>query len=85
MVGFRGMGKMGLMKTKKKQHSLSAADPKPVQSNDPMSALEDPFYGHSDWVDPAMKQAVSQEARRMSQHSGKSIRRPQGVARTMGS
>ena len=47
--------------------------------------MEDPFYGHSGWVDPEIKQTVSQEQRRMSQHSGKTIRRPQGVARSMGS
>lgn len=73
------------MKAKQKQDSMRFADPKPRASSDPMSALEDPFYGHSGWVDPQMKQAVSQEARRMSQHRGQTIRRPQGVARTMGS
>ena len=73
------------MKTKKKHRSVASADPKPMSSSDPMSALEDPFYGHSEWVDPEMKQAVSQEGRRMSRHSGKTIRRPQEVARTMGS
>jgi len=46
---------------------------------------EDPLYGHSEWVDPEMKHTVSQEERRGSQHSGKTIRRPQHVARTMGS
>ncbi len=66
------------MKTKRKQSShLSPA---------PQSVLEeDPFYGHSEWVEPEMKQTVAQEARRMSQHSGKTIRRPKAVARTMGS
>jgi hypothetical protein len=64
------------MKTKNKQSSHSPIDPQP---------MEDPFYGHSGWVDPEIKQTVSQEQRRMSQHSGKTIRRPQGVARTMGS
>jgi len=64
------------MKTKQKPHSHSSLDPLP---------MEDPFYGHSGWVDPEIKQTVSQEQRRQSQHRGKTIRRPQGVARTMGS
>lgn len=66
------------MKTKRTRSSNEAPqDPKPV--------MEDPFYGHSEWVDPGMKQTVSQEERRMSRHAGKTIRRPQGVSRTMGS
>ena len=76
------------MKTKKKQSSHSstarqAADPMPLREM--MSPMEeDPFYGHSEWVDPEMKQTVAQEARRMSHHGGKTIRRPQGNVRTMG-
>lgn len=45
---------------------------------------EDPFYGHSEWVDAELKHAVAQEDRREAQHSGKTIRRPRKVARTMG-
>lgn len=45
---------------------------------------EDPFYGHSEWVDAELKQAVAQEERREAQHSGKTIRRPRKVSRTMG-
>lgn len=47
--------------------------------------MEDPFYGHSEWVDPEMKRMVSQEERRTAQHAGKTVRRPGRVARTMGS
>ena len=68
--------KMRVMKTKRKQHTNPSADPQP---------MEDPFYGHSEWVDAGMKQTVSQEERRMPRHRGKTIRRPEHVARTMGS
>ena len=46
---------------------------------------EDPLYGHSEWVEPEMKHMVSQEERRGSRHSGKTIKRPEHVGRTMGS
>ena len=46
---------------------------------------EDPFYGHSEWVDAELKHAVSQEERRAPRHSGKTIKRPAHVGRTMGS
>ena len=45
---------------------------------------EDPFYGHSEWVSPEMKHTAAQEERRASQHSGKTIKRPHKVTRTMG-
>lgn len=48
---------------------------------DPME--QDPQYGHSEWVDPELKQAVAQEERRTSRHAGKTIKRPRRVARTM--
>ena len=48
---------------------------------DPME--QDPQYGHSEWVDPEMKQAVAQEERRSSQHGGKTIKRPKRIMRTM--
>lgn len=48
---------------------------------DPME--QDPQYGHSEWVDPEIKQAVAQEERRSSQHGGKTIKRPKRVMRTM--
>jgi hypothetical protein len=64
------------MKTKRKQSSLSSPAPQPM--------YEDPFYGHSEWVDAELKHAVAQEDRREAQHSGKTIRRPRKVARTMG-
>jgi len=64
------------MKRKTKQQRTGGVPPEPV---------EDPFYGHSEWVDAPMKQAVSQEARRMSRHGGRTIRRPQDIVRTMGS
>jgi hypothetical protein len=76
------------MKAKRKHSSKSSSDPQPMRPMPPremMSAMdEDPLYGHSEWVDPEMKHTVSQEERRGSQHSGKTIRRPQHVARTMG-
>ena len=75
--GFWGGGRVGLMKTKRKQSSHSSPAPEPMME-------EDPFYGHAEWVEPELKQTVAQEARRMSQHSGKTIRRPKSVARTMG-
>jgi hypothetical protein len=68
---------MVVMKKQQKQNSQSSARPQPMD--------EDPFYGHAEWVDAGMKQVVSQEERRGSQHRGKTIRRPQHVARTMGS
>jgi hypothetical protein len=80
-VGERG--ESAAMKTKK-THRRPVPD-EPMNPGDPQTAGEDPFYGHSEWVDPEMKQAVSQEERRLSRHRGKTIRRPQGVARTMGS
>ena len=45
---------------------------------------QDPFYGHSGWVDPEIKHTAAQEHRRSSQHSGKTIKRPTNVTRTMG-
>ena len=60
-----------------KHHSSKSSDPTP----DPME--QDPQYGHSEWVDPEMKQAVAQEERRSSQHGGKTIKRPKRVMRTM--
>ena len=77
------------MKTKHKHSSKSSADPQPMgpmaprEITDPMDA--DPLYGHSGWVEPEMKQMVSQEERRGSHHSGKTIKRPAHVSRTMGS
>ena len=65
-----------MMKKQQKHSSHSPAQPQPM--------YEDPFYGHSEWVDAELKQAVAQENRRESQHSGKTIRRPHKVARTMG-
>lgn len=65
------------MKKQQKHSSHSPAQPQPM--------YEDPFYGHSEWVDAGMKQTVSQEERRMPRHRGKTIRRPENVARTMGS
>jgi len=44
---------------------------------------QDPQYGHSEWVDPEIKQAVAQEERRSSQHGGKTIKRPKRLMRTM--
>ena len=73
------------MKTKTKLRKGATAEPAPGKPNAPGPAPEDPFYGHSGWVDPELKQAVSQEERRMSRHRGKTIRRPLGIARTMGS
>jgi hypothetical protein len=77
------------MKTKSKQRSKSPADPQPMHpmpAREMMSLTEeDPLFGHSEWVDPEMKQMVSQEERRGSRHSGKTIKRPTQVARTMGS
>ena len=70
-------GKMAGMKKQQKHSSHSSAPPQPMD--------EDPFYGHSEWVDAEMKQAVAQENRREGQHSGKTIRRPRKLARTMGS
>jgi len=68
--------KIALMKKQQKHSNHSSAQPEPM--------YEDPFYGHSEWVDPELKQAVAQENRREAQHSGKTIRRPHKVARTMG-
>lgn len=62
--------------TTKHQGSKSSA---PIP--DPMD--QDPQYGHSEWVDPEMKQALAQEERRSSQHAGKTIKRPRRVVRTM--
>ncbi len=77
------------MKTKRKHSSKSSAHP---QSMGPMSPREiifptdeDPLFGHSEWVDPEIKHMVSQEERRGSHHSGKTIKRPAHVGRTMGS
>lgn len=52
-----------------------------IMKADPLE--QDPQYGQSEWVGPEMKQAVAQERRRLSQHAGKTIRRPDFVARTM--
>ena len=66
------------MKTKKKNTgSHSSPAPQPM-------AEEDPFYGHSEWVSPEMKHVAAQEERRTSKHSGKTVKRPQTVTRTMG-
>jgi len=76
------------MKTKRKHSSKSSADPQPMHPMPPREMMspmeEDPFYGHSEWGEPEMKQMVAQEARRMSQHCGKTTRRPKALARTMG-
>lgn len=66
---------MNAMKTQRSHSSPSSSQPQPMN--------EDPFYGHSEWVDPEMKQTVAQEERRSSQHAGKTIKRPKRVARTM--
>jgi hypothetical protein len=71
-----GVGSLLVMKKQQKHSSHSPAQPQPM--------YEDPFYGHSEWVDAGLKQAVAQENRREAQHSGKTIRRPHKVARTMG-
>jgi len=76
-MGLGGTGNMHVMKKQQKHSSHSTAQPQPM--------YEDPFYGHSEWVDAELKQAVAQENRREAQHSGKTIRRPHKVARTMGS
>ena len=73
------------MKTTHKQSSKSSAGPQPMPSHDPVPAMEDPFYGHAGWVDPEMKHMVSQEERRGSRHSGRTIKRPAHIGRTMGS
>ena len=65
-----------VMKKQQKHSNHSSAQPEPM--------YEDPFYGHSEWVDAELKQAVAQENRREAQHSGKTIRRPRKVSRTMG-
>jgi hypothetical protein len=66
------------VKTKQK-HMSSHSSPAP----EPMTE-QDPFYGHSEWVDSEMKHAAAQEQRRSSQHRGKTIKRPERVTRTMG-
>lgn len=71
-------GEIGHVKTTK-HHDLKSPAPIP----DPME--QDPQYGHSEWVDPELKQAVAQEERRSSQHAGKTIKRPKRVMRTMSS
>jgi hypothetical protein len=68
---------MRVMKKPSTHSSHASAKPRPVNA--------DPFYGGSEWLDAELKQTVAQEDRRASQHSGKTIRRPQKVARTMGS
>jgi hypothetical protein len=77
------------MKAKRKHSSKSSTDPQPMRPMPPREMMspmdEDPLYGHSQWVDPEMKHMVSQEERRASRHSGKTIKRPEHVARTMGS
>lgn len=77
------------MRTKHKQSSKSSADPQPMRPMLPREMIppmdEDPFYGHSEWVDAELKHAVSQEERRAPRHSGKTIKRPAHVGRTMGS
>ena len=77
------------MKTKHKHSSKSSADPQPMRAMSPREMIspldEDPLYGHSEWVEPEMKHMVSQEERRGSRHSGKTIKRPAHVGRTMGS
>lgn len=47
------------------------------------SVEEEPFYSHVGWVEPALKHAAAQEERRGSRHSGKTIKRPERVTRTM--
>jgi hypothetical protein len=71
-------GEIGCVKTTKHQSGKSSAS-----IPDPME--QDPQYGHSEWVDPELKQAVAQEERRSSQHAGKTIKRPERVMRTMSS
>lgn len=58
-------------------HSTGARTP----SAEPME--QDSPYTRSGGIDPAMKQAVAQEERRSSRHSGKTIKRPIRVTRTM--
>jgi len=74
---------MGVMKTKKKSNKMLHADPKLAGSNDPMSALEESFGSEVEGVYPEMTHAASQEGRRMSRYSGKTIRRPREVVRSM--
>jgi hypothetical protein len=66
----------GGVKTTQKHSSHASPAPQPME--------QDPFYGHSGWVDPQMKHTAAQENRRSSQHRGKTIKRPQQVTRTMG-
>lgn len=77
------------MKTKGKHSSKSSTGPQPMRPMAPREITspmdEDPLFGHSEWVDPEMKQMVSQEERRTARHSGKTVRRPARVGRTMGS
>lgn len=78
-----------MMKAKRKHSSKSSSDPQPMHPMPPREMMspmeEDPLFGHSEWVDPEMKHMVSQEERRASHHSGKTIKRPARVGRTMGS
>jgi hypothetical protein len=71
-------GEIGCVKTTKHQSGKSSAS-----IPDPME--QDPQYGHSEWVDPELKQAVAQEERRSPRHAGKTIKRPERVMRTMSS
>jgi hypothetical protein len=76
-----------VMKTKHKPSSKSSADPQPMRPMPPREIIspmdEDQLYGHSGWMQPEMKQMVSQEERRGSHHSGKTIKRPAHLGRTM--
>lgn len=67
---------VGLVKTTK-HHSSKSSVPIP----DPLE--QDPQYGQSEWIAPELKQAVAEEARRSSQHAGKTIKRPGCVTRSM--
>ena len=75
------------MKTKGKDGSKSPSDPQPMHPMPPREMIspmeEDALFGHPEWVDQEMKQMVSQEERRDSRHSGKTIKRPARVGRTM--
>lgn len=77
------------MKKKSKAWSKPPAVDEPLHPMPPREAVspmeEDPLYGHSEWVEPEIKHMVSQEERRDSRHSGKTIKRPDHVGRTMGS
>lgn len=77
IVNAVGRSEACCVKTIKHNSKSSASIPDPME--------QDPQYGHSEWVDPELKQAVAQEERRSSQHGGKTIKRPKRILRTMSS